>query len=647
MGLRCIRVLGGVILVLTTLVGCAGSDSEAPSTAAPGASSALVLAGEAAVPAEVPAPMRACYQCHQEVVATYLEHGMARSIGPVGAPEPGTVTNPYSGNRYEIYADTQGVWLKGTTPDGGTRYQRLVGRIGAGRFDTSWIGAEVDPFTREDTGRLFFAPVETIADHGLALSPFELRPNAAGLDLGLSHGCLTCHTTGDLTTLPDAAVSPDRRMIYPANALGVDAFEVLQPLGCEDCHGDASRHVTMMSGLPDDAADDLGLESLGRQPAGRQRDVCARCHLQGDARFELIQGPPHPEAPLAGQIPVLVPVRTGDDFRFVGQVERLVLSACFQGTPTMTCTTCHDAHTGVVQQGTASFEATCKGCHDVETPHTPLTVEAVTGEPARTDDGCVDCHVRRSQPFDLPHIRTADHYIRRHIPKPVKAVPHRQFADSTGPVQVFDDGRLAERLRTPAGQRWKAGVLAMGLVTMGRAGEAAQHFALFPAPGSSQAVQPTAPEGLVPLETNASFHHTRGLSLMSTGQPQAALAAFSDALTLDPSEAGARMERARLRVLTGDLKGALEDTDVVLAAHPEADEPWNLRTLMALQIGSPAMAAAALDASTQRWPSDAEAWQQLAWLYRGLGEEASAAQALQRAYALRPSLPSLQRGPSP
>jgi predicted Zn-dependent protease len=134
---------------------------------------------------------------------------------------------------------------------------------------------------------------------------------------------------------------------------------------------------------------------------------------------------------------------------------------------------------------------------------------------------------------------------------------------------------------------------------------------------------------------------------MSTGQAQAALAAFSDALKLDSSDAGARMERAQLRVLTGDLKGALEDTDFVLAAHPDAEAPWNLRTLMALQIGSPAMAAAALEASTQRWSSDAEAWQQLARLYRGLGEEALAQQALQRAYALRPSLPSLQRGPSP
>ncbi len=640
MRLRVAHACWSAVLVVILFAACAdsGSKTGSSSSAAQTPSPFTLEPVEEVVPAGIPEPMRACYACHQDVVEEYLEHGMARSIGPVGTPEPGVVVNPRSGARYEIVVDGQGAWLRGTNKDGGTRIQRLVGRVGAGRFDTSWIGAEVDPFTGEDTGRLFFAPVETITNHGLDLSPFELRPNAPGLGLSLNQGCLTCHTTDRLTDLPNAAISPDRRTIYPDNALGSDAFEVLQPFACAACHGDARRHVIMMTGLPDED-DDLGLESLGRQPPARQRDVCARCHLQGDARFELVEGAPHPATPLAGQIPVLVPVHADDDFRFVGQVERLTLSACFQQAPAMTCTTCHDPHTGVARQGTARFDAACKACHDVAVPHTSLTVEHVTGAPARTADGCVDCHVRRSQPFDLPHVRTADHYIRRRIPKPVKALPHRQFADSSGAVQVFDDGRLAARLNTPAGRRWNDGVVAMGLVTMGRMEEAARRFASFPPPGTEAARQPTAPDGLIPLETQSSFHHTRGIALMISGQPEEALAAFSDALALDPYYAGVRMERAKLRILIGDLQGALEDTDFVLEAHPNAEKPWNLRTTMALRTGHLGMAASALEVSTKHWPSNAVAWQQLAFLYKELGQAEKAQQALQRAQMLQPSLP--------
>lgn len=642
--MRFLRVGAGwwAMCAVVLWAACGGEESASSSDPAP----TFALEAEAvAVPDGVPPPMRACYECHADVVDEYLQHGMAQSLGPAGTPAPGTVANPISGNQYALYVNAEGAWLKGTTPEGGTRTQRIVGRIGAGRFDTSWIGAEVDPFTGQPTRRLFFAPVETLTDYGLTLSPFELMPGSAGLDLGLTEGCLTCHTDTDPATLPGAAVAPDGQTVYPAHALGADAFDALQPLGCEACHGDTRRHVTMMAGLPDEGVQDLGLESLVRSPAPRQRDVCARCHLQGDARIELMSGRPSASAPLAGQIPTLVPVHQAGDFRFVGQLERLALSACFKASPAMTCTTCHEAHSAVARQGTASFDAACQGCHTMEADHTSLTVEAVTGEAARTEAGCVDCHVRRSQPFDLPHLRTADHFIRRTIPRPEDDIPHRQFADPDGAVEVFDDGRLADALNTPAGRRWAEGVVAMGLVSMGRMEEAAERFSAFPPPGDATAVVPTAPDGLIPLETDGAFHHLRGLALMATERPEAALAAFTDALALDPYYAGARMERARLYLLLGDVQRALKDTDVVLEAHPGADKPWSLRATMALRTGHAAMAAAALEAATQRWPSDANTWHQLAVLYARLGQPQRAHDALSRARLLDPSLPTSADAP--
>jgi len=128
----------------------------------------------------VPTALQPCAACHAAVVDRYLEHGMSRSIGPAEGVTAGTVTNPSSRIRYEVSAPPAGPLLTATFPDGGTRRQRIVGRIGAGIFDTSWVGAELDGDAV--TGRLFFAPVETLTGRGLALSPFELHPGSAGLD---------------------------------------------------------------------------------------------------------------------------------------------------------------------------------------------------------------------------------------------------------------------------------------------------------------------------------------------------------------------------------------------------------------------------------------------------------------------------------
>jgi len=566
--------------------------------------------------------MAPCADCHSAVVRSYLAHGMARSVGPAGAVTTGAVANPRSGVRYEI----AGATLTATSPDGGVRRQRVVGRIGAGLFDTSWAAAEIDG-DGVVTPRLFFAPVETLAGHGLALSPFEHHAGSAGMDLALTGSCLTCHTTAD----------PEARPV-PGHHLGADAFDRLPPLGCAACHGDPARHLDLFAGVAQGPRGDIGLPRLAGLPPPAQRDVCARCHLQGDARLEL--APAAGEGPLAGRIPVLVPRRAlEDDFRFVGQLERLALSACFRKSPAMTCTTCHRPHAGVAEQGVAAFDAACRQCHPAVAPaHTTLTVAQVTGHAARTPTGCVDCHVRRSAPFDLPRVRSADHYVRRRIARPRLDTPHRAFADPEGALAVYDDGRLAGALATPEGRRWEAGVRAMGLLPMLRVKEAAALFAQFPAPGTPEATRATAPPGLTPLTTRPEFHTARGLALMATGAIAAAQAAFADAIALDPRAAEARLARARLAVARGDIRGAMTDTQAVIDAYPRAEEPWDLRVALARRVGRADLELSALEASTARWPSNAAAWHDLAVLLDRRGQFARAERAREQVRRLQPSL---------
>jgi predicted CXXCH cytochrome family protein len=559
--------------------------------------------------------MGRCAACHADVVSAYRGHGMSRSIGPVGKVEAGAITNPRTGTKYEISRDGDGPLLTAATTAGGTRRQRIVGRIGAGIFDTSWVGAEVNGATGATTGRLFFAPVETVAGHGLELSPFDLHAGSPGIDQPLTNDCLTCHTTETPRPPP-----------FPANDLGSDAFTRMSPLTCSACHGDVERHFAIMAGRSGGAdGQGLGIARITRFAAATQRDICARCHLQGDARIELIAGTPLSEHPIAAQIPVLVPRRAITDFRFVGQLERLALSSCFKNSPAMTCTTCHDPHTGSSAQGSARFDAACMKCHDDAIRH-PGTGTAQPGS-------CVGCHVRRSQPFDLPHVRAADHFIRRRI-EPPSTIPHRQFSAREGEFDVYDDGRLAAALRTPEGQRWRSGVLAMGLLTFGRFAESAQQFGVFPPPGSEAARKPSAPLGFAPLETHPAFHTARGFALIGAGNLKAARDAFSDAIAVEPRSANARLARARLSLDGGDVRTAMIDTQAVIDLYPHAEQPWDLRVEIAQRVGRPDLALTAADASTRLWPSNAHAWTALAAAAHARGDVERARQARERAALL-------------
>jgi hypothetical protein len=580
---------------------------------------------------DIPASMRACWTCHLPIVESYLGHGMAASIGPVGEPPVGSVQNPQNGNRYD-FSETGA--LDAYLGTGGRRRQQVVGRIGAGIFDTSWVTAEVDLVTGAQTGRLFFAPAETVAEVGLKLSPFENHAGSQGLDLALDYNCLTCHTRSDLAGLAGAATGPQGD-IYPGNLLGATAFDELEALSCSSCHGDPSRHLEILAGTVD--ADGIGMERLGQLPAVRQRDICARCHLQGEARLELAREL-SPEVPLAAQWPSLVPTEPGNDYRFVSQLERLALSSCYEGSPDMTCTTCHEPHVGVARQGVASFEAACAECHHQHCSRpTELTVLEVTGRAARSEAGCVDCHVRRSQPFDLPLIRNADHWIRRRI-TPAEQMPHRQFTDAEGDIEIFDDGRLAAGFRTPEGRRWRDAVHAMGLMTLGRQDAARRAFEAFPAPGTPDAVSSSGPPGWASLESTGLFHELRAMSLQSQGDLRGALAAYSDALTVEPGRAGTRISRARLSLMVGDLATFIQDTQIVINEHPQVETPWDLRAAMALHGKRPDMAADALTRSTELWPSNPGAWLQLAQVLEVLGRSEEAGRALARARALAPDL---------
>ncbi|MEM1177992.1 MAG: multiheme c-type cytochrome [Acidobacteriota bacterium] len=626
-----------------------------------------------------------CGPCHGEETAAYQRHGMSRSLGTVDAPPVGEVANPKTGWRYRLALEDGASVLTATAPDGGVRRQRVVGRLGAGIFDRSWAVVELDPLTDKPTDRLFFAPVESITGHGLELSPFEYSERPSGPNMPMNRGCLECHTRTSVHELPGAALPTSAtaaREAQPANALGADAFRHLEPLGCSACHGNAARHVALARARPDPDAPwtgDVGLKRLAAIEPALQRDICARCHLQGDARFKLKErkgATKLPGRPWASHFPALVsarpPAQAGDDFRFVGQLERLALSACFRAAPAMTCATCHDPHRSTAEQGVASFDRACQTCHAGGRAEAPspteatwkaaaraavkasscsraagLTAQNVTGERARSQAGCVDCHVRRSQPFDLPGVRSTDHFIRKRPPRPQNDVPFRSVTDPATPLTVFDDGRLAAVLATPGGRKWQRGVTAMAYAQVGRFSEAAKAFATFPAPGTPAARRPTAPSPLVPVEIQVAFHEQRALSLLASSEIDGARRAYDDALALDPTAPGALIGRARLAAGAGDLQTALLDTQKLIELWPTSESAWDIRARLAERVGRRDLLLEALERQTGLWPSNPDAWMRFGLLKNQDGDRATAGRAFGYVRRLSPLVLERYEAPPP
>jgi hypothetical protein len=124
---------------------------------------------------------------------------------------------------------------------------------------------------------------------------------------------------------------------------------------------------------------------------------------------------------------------------------------------------------------------------------------------------------------------------------------------------------------------------------------------------------------------------------MGTGKIGAATRAFSDAITIDPGAADARMARARLRFDAGDLAGAGLDAEAVIKMYPQAEQPWDLRIEMAQRMGRVDLALSAADASARLWPFNPRTWAIVARLADQSGQTERARQVRERLRVLSPS----------
>ncbi len=150
--------------------------------------------------------------------------------------------------------------------------------------------------------------------------------------------------------------------------------------------------------------------------------MCEQCHLGGEQRVlrrgrEMFDYRPGLPLPLFVSV-FVAPPETDDDNPFLGQVEQMHASRCFQASAgKLGCISCHDPHEAPAPENKAAyFRERCLACHQDRGCRLPSEVRRQT----RRDDSCTSCHMPATGSSNIAHVSISDHRIRR---RPAAAAP--------------------------------------------------------------------------------------------------------------------------------------------------------------------------------------------------------------------------------
>jgi hypothetical protein len=351
---------------------------------------------------------QACAQCHEDQFASYTltAHSRALSrIDPSVEPLGKDFFHAASKRSYQIYREGGELRQRESLEDNqGTIASQdfaVDWLIGSGRHSRSYL-VEIDGFLVE-------SPVTWYSSREhWSVSPGYDHAHHWGFERAADEGCLVCHA-GLAVPEGDSTSRIDIRQ---------------QAISCERCHGPGSlhaerwRHGRGESDIHRKSADladgDPTIVHPGQLNRDLAEDVCAQCHLRGDATVA-IRG--HRVADFRPGMP-LDEVRTdyvlmADDreMKVVGHVDQMRTSQCWQADgSTLTCTTCHDPHRDTLPQDKLNFyRDKCLTCH------TPQSCGLPESSPRRTQvqDNCNGCHMPQVE-TDIPHIAFTHHRIGVH-----------------------------------------------------------------------------------------------------------------------------------------------------------------------------------------------------------------------------------------
>lgn len=575
----------------------------------------------------------ACLDCHQDVVRSYRETGMARALQPLGkrdlavlgSLEP--VAEPHSEFRYHFEVEGSAVRLVESRASEGSLVRLgeadVRFAIGAGLWDRSFAVAR--------GGCLWLAPLEVLTredgGHRAVLAPAHEQIPGTRFQMPIRRACLRCHTD----RLPDQGYPPNRepRGWTPSG------------ISCAACHGPVAAHVAWQE------ASLTGSELPGSDPVATSRkmgrtervSVCARCHLQGDVRIGItpdgVDLPPVGEDMLT-HVGIWGGPPETSDIGLVSQVERMVRSPCFTGTAewgerAMSCESCHNPHRSLSDpRERARVRAACVNCHADRSTTEPAgqPCSRAPETPPRGAD-CVACHMRQTPVFDVSAVRIHDHRIVARPPPPSRFERIRS-KQATSMFERFAwpnaKPQLAlERFAWPDAKPELAGDPGLELMALSELGWMDAALGLVdaePAPAVRAMPAYHFARGKL-LENRALAKVSSGLEPDRLGMEAAGLA-YERALELVPTAVEVTMRLVPLWASLGRTDEALARIDEVIALCPDDAAPLSVRGLVHLARQDLRGAKRDYEAAFAKAPDGRRA-RELAAVYARLGDaEASA-----------------------
>jgi hypothetical protein len=194
---------------------------------------------------------------------------------------------------------------------------------------------------------------------------------SADFDRPVPPRCLECHATYFQQTGSQSS----------GNYYNKDNFVL--GISCERCHGPGSQHVANHSANSANSGAAKTMPPLGLS-RDRQIDVCAQCH--GGAGEPIAPAFSfRPGEPLADYVKLQEPTATDRLDVHGNQVNLLARSRCFESSPAMTCSTCHDPH--APERPVADYSARCLECHQA------AQCGMLRNMGKQINPNCIDCHM--------------------------------------------------------------------------------------------------------------------------------------------------------------------------------------------------------------------------------------------------------------
>ncbi len=343
-----------------------------------------------------------CGTCHANEYASYLRTAHSRAVGKIdlaAEPPDATYDQQATGRTYSVYRQGERMRHNESIGTGDKRLQ-LVDLpmhfvIGSGHHSRSYLSA-VDGFLLESPITWFAAKNEW------GMSPGYERAGHAGFRRVADQGCLYCHA-GRVSEIEN-------------NRYKVRITE--QSIGCENCHGPGERHVEQWTRKETPNGNvDRTIVSFAQLTRERSEMICSQCHLRGAATVAVRGRSVSDYVPGMRLTDFRVDYRlkeSGTAMKVTGHVEQMRLSKCYQKSPTMSCTSCHDPHAPPTEGNRISyFRNQCLNCHSDQGCSLPDTARAAE------DNNCITCHMPQS-PTDIDHFAFTHHRVGLHDSTPSK-----------------------------------------------------------------------------------------------------------------------------------------------------------------------------------------------------------------------------------